>query len=131
MGGPFQSKIMIEQLECVVCERQDANLGAFAGYTDLRVADEQVIDIQCQDFTRAEAVQDHEAHDGEIARVPEAGTEAGDLFYGQWRNDAFGSPYSQLTQGWAPSSDAEWRTATIPVLQVRGRLGHGIRALRD
>ena len=62
---------MIEQAECFGCERKNANPAALAAHPDLRVCDEQVPGIERQDFARTKTVQDHEAHDGEIAGVAE------------------------------------------------------------
>jgi hypothetical protein len=57
---------VVKELVRFRSERQEASLVAFAAHTDLRFGQQKVVTIQIQDFLRAEALQQHQSHDGQV-----------------------------------------------------------------
>ena len=99
-------------------------------YANRRVAGEYVIEVESQNFPRAKAMQNHETYDGEIARVREAMPETVDLVHGQRSDYSLRRFHSQLTESRTPPSDAERRTAAVPMLEVWRGLGDGVGAFQ-
>jgi hypothetical protein len=54
----------------------------------LGLGQEEIFELQLQDFTRTEAVEEHEGEEGEIAKGAKAAPELGDLRGGKGNNDA-------------------------------------------
>ena len=71
--GPFQTQIVIDQLSGLRCERKEAQLVALATHAELAFREQYIVAVQGHDFGRAESVHEHQAHDGQIARVAEVG----------------------------------------------------------
>src|SRR5579862_3514652 len=80
--------------------------------------------MQREYFARAQSMQHHEAHDGQIAGGAETGPETCDLIDRQRRHHTFGSAHAQLAQGRTPTSEAQGRTSPIPMLKSWPRLSH-------
>jgi hypothetical protein len=71
-------------------QRQDALLVSFAEYAHLGLRQLQVRELQSQDFTGTQAIEQHQAHHGEVAEGTKAAPEPGDLFGGEGDDGAPG-----------------------------------------
>ena len=74
--GPFQPQIVIEQLRGFRRQGEKAQLAALAVHAELCFGKQYVFRVQSQNLGRAKSMHEHQAHDGQIACVVEAGPEA-------------------------------------------------------
>ena len=87
---PFQMQILFQHGADFFGQRQDALLVSFAQHAHLRVGQLQVGELESEDFTGAQAIEQHQAHQGEIAEGTKAVPELADLFGGEGDDDAPG-----------------------------------------
>src|SRR6516164_9057100 len=83
----FQAQIMSQDFEDLRGQRQEAFLVSFAVDAHLSVGELQVLQFQGQDLTRAQAVEEHQPDQCEIAVGAEALPELGDFFGGERHDD--------------------------------------------
>ena len=83
----FQAQIMSQDFEDLRGQRQEAFLVSFAVDAHLSVGELQVLQVQGQDLTRAQAVEEHQPDQCEIAVGAEALPELGDFFGGERHDD--------------------------------------------
>jgi hypothetical protein len=74
--GPLQAQIVIEQLRGFRRQREEAQLAALAAHAELAFGNNTSSRIQSYDFGGAESMHEHQAHDGQVARVMKTGPEA-------------------------------------------------------
>ncbi len=118
-GRPFQIQVFFQHAADFLWQRQDALLVSFAAHTDLQVGQLQVGELEGQDFTGAQAIQQHQADQGEIAEGTKAAPELGDLFGGEGHDHAAGLFESQSAgHGAAWPAVAERRSLRIGALEV-------------
>jgi hypothetical protein len=72
---------VIQQIYGFGSQRQKADLAALAAHTDLRLGQQQVVPIERQYFLGAQAREQHQTHNGEIAGSAEAGPEPRDFVH--------------------------------------------------
>ena len=70
--GSFQVQIMVEGLDDFGGQGQDAGLASLAEDAQLGIGELQILELEGQDLTRTQAIQEHQAHQGEIAESAEA-----------------------------------------------------------
>ena len=76
----FQPDIVLENLDEFAGQGQDASLAAFTQGRDLGVSQVQIFQLQPQHFAGAQAIQQHEARQREVAEGAETGPKLGHLF---------------------------------------------------
>jgi len=89
---PFQPQIFFEDLDNFRRQRQNAFFVSFAEDSHLCFGQLQILDLKSQHLARAQTVQQHQAHQGEIAKGAKAAPEPGDYLSREWHNDALGLP---------------------------------------
>src|SRR5215831_7791712 len=129
----FQAQIVSEDIEDIRMQRQGALLVAFAVDTYLALGKLQVFQFQGQDLTGAQAVEEHQADEGEITVGAETLPELGD-FFGRERHDD--SPilfeaeaYSDDAAGPAVAERRSLGIATLETLFAGGNLLTGMKAI--
>src|SRR5215467_6518904 len=94
-------------------------LGTFPEDADLCVRELKTFELEIEDLTRAEAIQQHQGDQSEISKGAKAAPELGDLAGGEWHNHPPWLPESE-TGGkdamW--SSVTEWGSCEIGALEV-------------
>ena len=88
--GPFQAQIFFEDLADFLGQGQEALLVSFAEHPQLRLGEAEILPPQRQDFAGAQAIEQHEAHQGEIAKGAKAVPELRDFFSREGHDDAPG-----------------------------------------
>ena len=89
---PFQPQIFFKDLDHFRRQRQNAFLVPFAEDSHVCFGELQILDLKSQHLARAQTVQQHQAHQGEIAKGAKAAPELGDFLSREWHNDALGLP---------------------------------------
>ena len=74
--GPLHAQIVIEQLRGFRRQGQQAQLVALAAHAKLTFGQQHIVAVQGHDFGGAKPMHEHQAHDGQVARVAETGPEA-------------------------------------------------------
>ena len=74
---PFRALVVGEDFEDLRGQWQQALLVAFTGHPDLTLRELYVFPLQGQDLTRAQTVEEHQAHQGDIPAGAKAWTYAG------------------------------------------------------
>ena len=89
---PFQTQILVEDLDDFRGQWQNALLVSLAENPHLRIGQLEILKLESQNFAGAEAIQQHQADQGEIAKGAKAAPELGDLVCREWHNHAPGLP---------------------------------------
>ena len=125
--GPFQPQIVIEQLDGFRRQRKEAKFTAFAANANLCFGKQCVVPIQSQHFGRPQPLQEHQTHDGQVARCTEAGPEARHLIHRQRDNVALGRLYTYPAYHHARPSQAHWPTPQEGLMKASGNLAGSVR----
>src|ERR1035437_6336542 len=64
--GPFQEQVMIQQLDGLWSQRQPARFVSLAAHAHLRFGKQQVLTVECEHLTGAQAIKEHRSDDGQI-----------------------------------------------------------------
>jgi hypothetical protein len=98
---------------------QQATLGAFPKDADLCVRELETFELELEDLTRAEAIQQHQGNESKISKGAKAAPELGDLVGGERHNHPPWLPEPETggkdTMG---SSVTKWRSHEIGVLEL-------------
>src|ERR1019366_50825 len=78
---------------------------------------EEILPVQIPRLWRPQPLQQHQAHDGQIARVTEAGPESRHLVYGQWHDGPLGLPHPQATHRGNRPAEAHGRAPPVAYLK--------------
>ena len=78
-SGAFQAKIALQHLHDFGRQRHSALFSAFAQDALQGIGQFQILELERQDFARTQAVEQHEAHHGEIAEGAKTCPKPGDL----------------------------------------------------
>ena len=88
--GPFQTQIFFEDLADFLRQGHDALLISFAENPQMRLGQAEILQPQSQDFAGAQAIEQHQAHQGQIAKGAKAVPELGDFLGREGHDDALG-----------------------------------------
>jgi hypothetical protein len=98
---------------------QQATLGAFPKDADLCVRELETFELELEDLTRAEAIQQHQGNESKISKGAKAAPELGDLVGRERHNHPSWLPEPETggkdTMG---SSVTKWRSHQRGVLEV-------------
>ena len=75
----FEPQIFVEDLENFRRQGHDALLVSFAKNPHLRIGQLEILQLESQHFTGAQAIEQHQAYQGEIAKGAKAVPESGDF----------------------------------------------------
>ena len=89
---PFQPQIFVEHLDDFRGQWQNALLVSFAEDTHLRVGQLQIVELKGEDLRGAQAIKQHQADQGEIAKGAKAAPEFCDIVGRERYDDALGLP---------------------------------------
>src|SRR5450631_218454 len=98
---------MFQKLGRLRREWQDPDLIALASHTYLELGQQNILAVQGEDFSGAEALQQHQANDGQITGGAEAGPKVGHLIDGQRHHDTLGLVYAELAEGGTRAAEAQ------------------------
>lgn len=109
----------MESFEDFTRQRQDALLVPLAQDAQMGIGQLEIFELKGQSFTGTQTVEQHQAHQGEIAKGPKAAPELGDLMGRKRHDDAPGLPEAQ-TQGYGAAGPAiaERRSGRVGRLEV-------------
>ena len=129
----FQAQIVSENFEEIRRQRHDALLVPFAVDAQLAVGELQVFQLNHQDLTRAQTIEEHQAYESQIAIGAEASPELAD-FFGRERHDDSPILFKAEAPGYgrARPAVAERGSAGIAALEMRlagGNLLPGVEAI--
>ena len=119
-GWPFQEQVLLQCRDEFVGQWQQPGAAALAHHAQVRFGGLEVIELEAQDFTTAQTVEQHQAHDGEIAESVEAAPEARNLLGGKGLDEA-----TRLLESQSAADDAAWaavaecRSLRIATLEMR------------
>ena len=86
----FQAQIFFEDLEDFLGQGQEAVLVSFAEHPQLRLSQAEIPQLESQDFAGAQAIEQHQAHQGQVAKGAKAAPELGDFLCREGHDDAPG-----------------------------------------
>ena len=108
--GTFQVEVGFQGLDRILRERQKALLVAFAMNPELLFSQPKIGPLNGQDFVRAEAIEEHQGNESEIAISAEASPKPG-YFIGRKRNHQMARPLDGDAGGGAPRDAVTERAA--------------------
>jgi hypothetical protein len=85
-------QIILEDLEDFVGQRQDPFLGSLAEDAQLGIGQLQIFELEGQDFAGTQAVEQHQACQGEIAKGAKAAPKFDDFFSREGHDHTPGLP---------------------------------------
>src|SRR5215472_12483338 len=116
----FQMQVVFEDLESVAGQRQEALLTSLAEDVETSFGEGQVQQLELEDFAGAQAIEQHQGHDGQVAEGAEAFPENSHLLGGQGHDHTARLAQSQLASDLRlPTAEAERGARGIPALKVR------------
>src|SRR5207302_9367209 len=92
---PLAAELVLEGLDDISRWRHEAFLVALAEDTKVCFGEGEIFELELKNFAGAQAIQQHQGHDGQIAKGAEAFPETGDLVGGKRNYQAAGLAESQ------------------------------------
>ena len=88
----------------------------------MRFRQEQILAVQIPHLLRAQPLQEHQAHDGQVARGTKTGPESCDLVYRKWNDGPLGLPHPQATHRGDRSAKTHGRAPPVAYLKLWSNL---------
>src|SRR5215813_5131585 len=113
-------QVVFEDLESVGGQGHKALLTPLADDMKTSFGEGQVLQLELEDFAGAQAIEQQESYDGQVAEGAKAFPETSHLVGGEGYDHTAGLPQSQLSADLRlPTAMAERRAGGIPALKVR------------
>jgi len=85
---PFHAQIVLQSFDDFLRQWQESLLVSFAEDTYLRISQMEIVKLESQDLAGTQTIEQHQAHQGEIAKGVKAAPECSDVVRGEGHDHA-------------------------------------------